>query len=475
MTQSLLRALMASVYDDINLLDVTPPRLTAEERLFQRMRKTALLVKLKSALSPIKELPHEILFTIFLYCISGTTKLPLLRSSTPWNLIHVCSKWREVALQVPNLWNVISVSFSFDRQPEFTRITNMLDAFLSRTGNALISLEIMAEHIKSSPHNSLDPFCKSIEDIVRPYAGRLRHLLIRPPDQFRALFGQQADAINVLESVSLHVAHFVDGVDATTAGIAIPGGTYNLRKVTVSTDSATLDLDTLLFPWAQLTELRILNTIVTYAGCHAALRQCPNLTSFTLSIVPDDLACRAEIPVTRLKNLTSLTVMGSADGRHGQFLRPFILPSLKEFVITGGPSAHWLGLPSLITRSSCTLERFEAVEFWTHEMLEFLRQVPSLIELSLRCSYSSFLLKEFIPNISLIPNLQILKCDVDNAEYCIALLEQRLSERPSQDIAVMAIRSWIIYGDPEKAREMVRKSARKIAQGMNIIFRALEA
>lgn len=471
MTQNLLRELVASTYDDINILNAVSPRLTAEERLFQRVKKTALLVKLKSALSPVKELPYELLAKIFSYSITGTVKLPLQRSSAPWNLIHVCSKWRGVALQVSNLWNDISISFSSDRQEEFARITNMLEVFLSRTGNVPISLEILAEHIQSSPLSNPDAFCTSIEDIVRPHAGRLRHLLIRPPDQFGALFGQPAHAPNVLESLSLYVAHFADGANATTAGITIPGGAHNLRKITISTDSATIDVDSLLFPWAQLTELRILNTVVTYAGCHAALRQCPNLVSFALGIVPNDRACLAQIPNTRLTHLESLTVMSRAEGEHGHFLHPFILPSLKEFVITGGRQTYWLGLPALITRSSCSLKRFEAVDFSTLELLEFLLAIPSLTEWSVRSTYSSYFLKHIIPQISrdsLVPNLQVLKCDLDSAELFIDLLELR-----SQSTAVTTIRSWTIYGDPEKGREVIAQSAHKFAPGTDIIFQAI--
>ncbi|KAF8230903.1 hypothetical protein L208DRAFT_1399714 [Tricholoma matsutake] len=401
-----------------------------------------------------------------IFILHRWTKLPPQRPSTPWNIVHVCSKWRGVALQVPNLWNDISVSFSSDRQLEFTRLTIMLDVFLSRTGNALISLEILAEHIQSSPLGSPDPFCKSIEAIVRPYAGRLRHLSIRPPDQFAALLGQTEHALDVLESVSLYVPHFPDDVDAATAGLTIPGGSHNLHKITVSTDSTTIRLKSLLFPWAQLTELRILNTIVTYAGCHAALRQCHNLVSFSLGYVPGDRVCHGNIPNTLLRNLKSLSIVGCAEGRYGHFLRPFVLPSLKEFLITGGTDADWLGLPSLITRSKCSLERFEAQEFLTYEMLEFLHQVPSLIELSLRSSGQN--IPELL-SLGLVPNLQIFECDMDCARLYIDPLEYR-----SRHLAVKAMRSWIIYGDPEKAHEIIKKSARILAHRTNIIFQATE-
>ena len=472
MTQSLLRALVASLHDDINLLDATSTQLTADERLFQRVKKTALLVKLKSALSPVKELPYEILSKIFSHCVTGTAKLPLQRSSAPWNLIQVCSKWRGVALQVPNLWNNIAISFSSDRPQEFTHISKMLHMFLAHAGIEPISLEILAEHIQSSPLGSVDPLCRSIEDIVRPYTSQLQHLSIRPPDQFQALFSQSPHPLNLIQSVSLHTAKLAPDADLTTAGIIIPGGTPNLHKITISTDSATLDLRNLLFPWVRLTELRIMNTIVTYAGCHAALRQCRNLVSLVLGIVPGNNACLANLPDTRLRHLESLTVTASAEGDHGKFLLPFILPSLKAFSVTGGLNAKWVQLNIMIERSACSLERFEALDFWSLDMHYFFLQVPSLTELSFRCSYSSYPLKRIIPQISnlgLIPNLQILKCDLDGAEPVIELLEQR-----SQSAEATAIQSWVIYGDPEKAREMIGKSALKLARGMEIIFQATD-
>ena len=478
MVQKFLRVMVTSTYDDINLLTTTSPRLTAEERLFQHVNKTTLLVQLKSALSPVKELPFEILSAIFSHCITGTSKLPLQRSSVPWNLTHVSSTWRAVALQVPNLWNDISISFSSDRPQEFTRITNMLEAFLSRTNKTPISLEILAEHIQSSPLNPPDALCHSIENIVRPYAGRLRHLFLRPPDQFKALFGHPQHALEVLESVSLNIANLAVGFDAITAGIMIPGDAHNLRKITISTESASLDLHSLQFPWAGLTELRILNTVVTYTGCHAALRQCPNLVTFTLGMVPEDRTCLDQIPSTRLRHLKSLTIMARyADGNYGLFLRPFILWSLKEFTITGGPWAEWLGISSLIARSSCRLERFEAVEFHTPETLEFLLKVPSLTKLSLRQCSQNYAISSLddltisdstVYDRDLLPNLRGIECNLDDVKPLIYLLELR-----SQSVAVTSIQSWTIHGDPEKARQIIGKSTHKFAREMDIIYKGV--
>src|SRR5271163_3010706 len=54
--------------------------------------------------SPIGRLPTEILIQIFLYCIpedANWTPAPYL---APMQLTAVCRRWREIAVNMPNLW-----------------------------------------------------------------------------------------------------------------------------------------------------------------------------------------------------------------------------------------------------------------------------------------------------------------------------------------------------------------------------------
>ncbi|KAF9560665.1 hypothetical protein CPC08DRAFT_467436 [Agrocybe pediades] len=62
-------------------------------------------------------LPSSALRKIFVYTLTdyylGHTALPMKHSFLPWNLTHVCRRWREVALSTPLLWTQIPcINFS---------------------------------------------------------------------------------------------------------------------------------------------------------------------------------------------------------------------------------------------------------------------------------------------------------------------------------------------------------------------------
>ncbi|KAG7451303.1 uncharacterized protein BT62DRAFT_926978 [Guyanagaster necrorhizus] len=68
----------------------------------------------RSALSPIRRLPLEILSEIFKLCLPGSYIIPKSRSA-PLLLTQVCGSWRRLALSIPQLWSSISVEVTVQR------------------------------------------------------------------------------------------------------------------------------------------------------------------------------------------------------------------------------------------------------------------------------------------------------------------------------------------------------------------------
>jgi len=165
--------------------------------------------------------------------------------------------------------------------------------------------------------------------------------------------------------------------------------------------------------------------IIPFVEGHAVLRWSPNLISATFSIVPDH-QCQSEVPSTVLPKLERLRVCsyGYRSLVYGQFLRPFILQSLKHLEIRSTPGPKWLDvhLLSLVTQSSCALERFTAVSLEPLTISAFLAETPTLVELSLfflrRTDGFSELLTQ-IAYSTLLPNLRSLRCTADVAEHLL--------------------------------------------------------
>ncbi|EPS93760.1 hypothetical protein FOMPIDRAFT_93871 [Fomitopsis schrenkii] len=88
-----------------------------------------------NALLPISRLPHELLSEVFLhhaeYRAEPTSQEP--KSPRDWICVtHVCTHWREVALQCPTLWTRFHASDSLD----------MLPIFLARSKDAPLSVSM---------------------------------------------------------------------------------------------------------------------------------------------------------------------------------------------------------------------------------------------------------------------------------------------------------------------------------------------
>ncbi|KAJ7607971.1 hypothetical protein FB45DRAFT_763795, partial [Roridomyces roridus] len=84
-----------------------------EIKQLQTRRRTLALSheQHKSVLSPLRSLAPEILGEIFAWTLP-TVSEAFCRSQfqfgeSPWNLTHVCSHWRAIAISAPSLWSLL--------------------------------------------------------------------------------------------------------------------------------------------------------------------------------------------------------------------------------------------------------------------------------------------------------------------------------------------------------------------------------
>jgi hypothetical protein len=374
---------------------------------------------------------------------------------------------------MPSLWNNVAVAFPRDKAAECALLKNMLEAFLLRSGDSLISLKIVAEDLVDC-----DSFIQSIIDLILPYIGQLRHLSLNPSDPFHLLLEGN---VHALESADLEFSEKFDA-DPNVSSMMLLDKTCNLRRVTISSDFVDLDLTIFHFSWTHLTQLSFRNTYLTFAQGHAMLRHCINLVSLTFGIIPD-IECHAMACNTILPVLESLTIMILTSEECGQFLRPFILPSLKRLEVDAtGTHFQWseVVLPQLVRRSSCHLKRFEVSAFAPSAVIALLTVAPSITRLSLqhlnvgRCrepSYNTNLLGA-IARGDLVPNLQIIECNLYDLEYIIDVVEMRSKTAAFHIPPSTPIRSMVVHGYPGMKWQGVQESLSRLrTQGTNITFR----
>lgn len=106
--------------------------------------------QLRSILHPIRSLPGDILLLIFEWCIISHEHPrkqeyygSLDYSYPPWQLSHVCRRWRDLVLSSPILWSDIHLCVpSKSHIPREDAIASRLDVFLKRSGQALLAVTI---------------------------------------------------------------------------------------------------------------------------------------------------------------------------------------------------------------------------------------------------------------------------------------------------------------------------------------------
>lgn len=430
-----------------------------------------------AAVSPVMELPHDIMFEIFSSCLSKkAVQLPLRRTTVPWNLTHVCSTWRLVAMGMPNLWNNVAVAFHCGKEAKWAVLKDMLDLFLSRTRKSLISLKIVAEGLVDA-----HPFWRSIIDLLLPYIGQFRHLSLNPSEAFSLLLESKVDA---LESADLEFSERFN-THPNISNMTFFDKACNLRRIAISSNFADLDLNTFHISWTHLSHLHLVNTYPKFIQGHAVLRQCASLVSLALDMIPD-IECHGVTCATILPKLEFLKIVICAGQPCGQFLQPFILPSLKRFEVDSigtysrQPDLSAVALTQLVQRSSCQLKRFEATALAPSVLTALLTVAPSLTRLSLHNlkigrfrepSHDQHLFSAVACG-NLLPNLQIIECNLFDLEHVIDTVEMRSRIAPFRIPPCTPIRSMIIRGYPGGYWQSVQGSLSGLrTRGVNIIFR----
>jgi hypothetical protein len=334
--------------------------------------------------SPLEQLPQEVLAQVFTYAGGSRIVLPPRRNSWPWKLGHICSRWRKILWNTPELWGVIEITLR-RRKTNLTAswLRNMestLDDILSRR-NSPLSLALILRH-------QSDKTFLSIFNIIRPHLCRFDSLTVHPfPFKYLQLLLQlPAGSLPLLETLDVHATHPV----TVQLDVSSLQSATNLRRVFLEFEDINLTQSpSFPLPWGRLTDLSFgqIQPDILFILQHS-----PFLINLELKIY------ESPPPNSSFlfhEHLQSLFITTEGDIQWNTMLEPLVVPSLEHLTVSCLNRRTWQQkwspgvLISLIDRSRCPLQTLaihegifrisEANEPSPHTLLQRLPSLTTIV------------------------------------------------------------------------------------------------
>jgi len=398
----------------------------------QHRELTAEITEYRISLAPHKKLPPEILGRIFQYCIADKTVIPPLLHENLGDLLrlcHICSYWRRVALGTPTLWSRISVRIGFGIGLSSFDILDVATTLLSRSGvSTPLSIRLTVTSRGLVPEDA-------VQVLINPYINHYQEItLIMLPISFLPLLWLPVGSAEVLEVLDLKLytppSHeSLDGHSWSDV-LAVFNSAPRLRSVTFTWFDTFDGPEILPLASSQLTNLHFVQTPLNFDICHAMLRQCLNLINCTMCIKPysgieESLADLDPIVILNLRQFELDTFFPSD---LTPFLRPVVLPALKDFVLTSCRYWSYDAFKSLLSHLSFDLERVALPGMvMDGSDLEFLLQhMPFLVELDIQSQGTlNRLTLDMIVKGNLVPKLEIVNFGSLPLDIALNIIQSR--------------------------------------------------
>ncbi|KAJ7605547.1 hypothetical protein FB45DRAFT_1055905 [Roridomyces roridus] len=371
-----MRVLISSFTSEISVLDLEIESTITLLRELQNRRDTRskLVAGLKSALSPIRAVPVEILAEIFLmsrdealapfnYSLFDSKQPPLV-------LCHVSSQWRGVCLSDARLWDHIHVH-SCTQMPPTATLTEIFKRSRMRP------LDIQ---ISQTPLGGLFPVIMGAHNRVQRSALRLTS-----EDDISDLWSYPRD-FPALTYFELHITRKKQAPSMyRPVGLSLFKSAPLLRSFLVWSYPSSFNCSPGAVVWSQLTEMT-LDIRIDQLTALSIIVACTHLEDCRICFRPSQPgALLLPAAATTLPHLWRLRVFGREGGEASPFFEGLTLPALTELLLSVqelSPQA----LPNLYNRSRFrlkTLHFMHSMPFTVDGLAAFLNLTPSLEELAL--------------------------------------------------------------------------------------------
>ncbi|KAL1742265.1 hypothetical protein HDZ31DRAFT_84254 [Schizophyllum fasciatum] len=321
-------------------------------------------------------LPIELCIQIFELCVAADAEQLYNfffddTTKAPWNLSQVCSRWRAMVHESPNLWTVVRVSTDLleDAAQPIEDAVEHLSIYLERSRQLPISLLVLSEN-----------HCQqSIMQLVIGCCTRWRDAFFFMDPTYLHHLGPIRGRLPRLRSL-----HFIPTrVSDAGAMRGIFEVAPNLEALTLQ--GPALDLSFSL-PWAQIRLFEA--TYVEPADILNVVPTMPRMLRMRLGREPPERAPvdTADWAVThrRVEAVRLGTVDGHAAGHPGDLIDHLVLPAMVDLDVTCDAEDSMDSIGDLLRRSACHIRTLALDIRFGHspKLLALFRNVPQFARLS---------------------------------------------------------------------------------------------
>ncbi|KAJ2918424.1 hypothetical protein MD484_g2014, partial [Candolleomyces efflorescens] len=427
-----------------------------------RRRRKQLLAELSAydtILAPHKRLPAELLSQIFILAYPDATFIPIQRGCSPVILSHVCSRWRSIALETPELWADLVLRFAAYTLLEPPQAIDVAEEWFRRGGDRIPKSLILIDQLRwsTSKWDKRELLLSVISRLVIPLAPTLGRLqLVVPRTLLRPLFS--STVFPQLRTLWLQF-NPDEGDSPFTSHLNV----FNKASLPQLVDMKFAEFGDILrpenmldhLPWGSFTRLNLCGTRFSLDRCHSLLKQCKLVQEceLTVSIKWND----SPEPTTQLilPHLRTLSVdflhseftPSSLNGppNVGSFFLPLVLMGLKTLTVSSidpgritRPAWGFERFMRFLAQSGPSLEVFKADLPFTYSTQSAASEVeaiaaalpPTLVELRIptRLRFGESLSSELVARMregEVLPNLKLLIGRVEELQVILDLVERR--------------------------------------------------
>lgn len=373
-------------------------------------------------LSPILEVPHELLTRIFLASVhdEGNPDDPP-RISTILLLCQICSLWRDIALSLPELWSKIRLSVNHGDDSD--AVSSLLALCMNRAQECPVNLAISDQGIGH--------ICFFAP--LMPHRDHIVKLEIASSDGILRTLFQSPLIPTMLRLKDLTLS--IIGGSTTAVPFSLNAYTPQLRQVRLDASFQPFTFSALNLPWSQLSILTLSEVILTPIACDV-LRLCQNLEVLSFRSVPDrrgfwgrmahNLDHQDSAPdVTEIPRLTKLRklhlIAANADDA-GRIFGLMTLPSLTCLSLSYDLPGHHFPqaqFTAFANRSEFKLEDLMCMDvmFTPDELERSMKVIPSLTKLVFLDGFAEHCVTDKLLEVltaaphrpPLLPHLEILQ------------------------------------------------------------------
>lgn len=332
----------------------------------------------------INELPVEVITEIFRMCIVGQGGI------TPFKLARICSGWRELILNAPELWAVVHLRFQPRIKYKRKNLLTLLEQWIKYAQDLpLVVLFDDFHHVFKFDH--FDKIVVGIVELVSTRASQLKSLTLAPVTEHAAVCLHDAANLQVgswplLSHLALelyHVPYFSTLLDLGDQKLDYTSF-HHLSDLTLAKLRPTM----VKLSWNTLVTVHLLD--VPVSDITHVLRNATHLRGLTAHEMQEEDRTiegtrHGDITQTSLRHLTY-----SETGSYGQcrgaqrMFRTLCLPALETLAVELGyerPNrGYMLDITRTISKSLCSLQSLSLQGIALHEQtfISLLHCVPSL-------------------------------------------------------------------------------------------------